>query len=162
MGRMFAGMPFACTDSADASSAAPIGIMTRKSLWPVELREEWIVLLRITENLDIDVRSERWRCHRCSQDLGSARESYKCGCLVSARDPHEVHFPMGPDPEFNFSFDPAWMMIVEFYCPQCATLVETEYLPPGHPLTWDIQLDIDALRRKCALDEARPLAEAKQ
>ena len=40
------------------------------------------------------------------------------------------------------------MMLVEFYCPQCATLVETEYLPPGHPLTWDIQIDLDALKRK--------------
>ena len=27
-------------------------------------------------------------------------------------------------------------------------MVEVEYLPPGHPLTWDIQLDIDALKKK--------------
>jgi hypothetical protein len=28
------------------------------------------------------------------------------------------------------------------------TLIETEYLPPGHPLTRDIELDIDALKEK--------------
>jgi acetophenone carboxylase len=27
-------------------------------------------------------------------------------------------------------------------------LFETEYLPPGHPLTWDIDLDLDALKAK--------------
>jgi acetone carboxylase gamma subunit len=38
--------------------------------------------------------------------------------------------------------------LIEFYCPGCATLVEIEYLPPGHPLTWDIQIDLAALKRK--------------
>lgn len=106
------------------------------------------MLLRITESLDIDVNTERWHCHGCNNDLGSARQSYKLGCLVYDRNPHEIHMPMGPDPEFNFSFDPGWMRLIEFYCPECAKLVETEYLPPGHPLTWDIQIDIDALKQK--------------
>ena len=104
--------------------------------------------VRITEYLDVEVESGRWQCHRCRCDLGPAETSYKCGCLIRARNPHEIHFPMGPDKEFNFSLDPEWMVIVEFYCPQCGTMLETEYLPPGHPLTWDIQLDLDALRRK--------------
>lgn len=38
-------------------------------------------------------------------------------------------------------------MLVEFYCPGCGTLVETEALPPGHPPTHDIELDLDNLRR---------------
>ena len=71
---------------------------------------------------------------------------------MRARDPREIHFPLGPNPEFNFSCDPRWMQIIEYYCPGCATLVETEYLPPGHPITWDIQIDIAALRRKHGLE----------
>ena len=110
------------------------------------------MLIQMTEYLAIDLATERWRCHRCGHDLCSAHESYKTGCLVRARDPREVHFPLGPDKEFNFSFDPDWMMLLEFYCPQCATLVETEYLPPGHPLTWDIQVDLEALRRKYGME----------
>ncbi len=33
------------------------------------------------------------------------------------------------------------------FCPSCAVLIEVEYLPPGHPLTHDIDLDIDALKK---------------
>ena len=111
--------------------------------------------VRITEYLDIDLEAERWCCNRCGHDLGEARESYKRGCLVRERDPREIHFPIGPSKEFNFSFDPEWMRIVEFYCPGCAVMVENEYLPPGHPLTWDIQLDIDKLKKKHGVKSRR-------
>jgi acetophenone carboxylase len=100
---------------------------------------------RITEYLDIDLTTRHWTCNRCSCDLGSAERSYKEGCLIADRDPREVHRPFGLDPEFNYSFDPEWVRLVEFYCPNCVVLLETEYLPPGHPLTWDIELDLDAL-----------------
>jgi acetone carboxylase gamma subunit len=113
------------------------------------------MLLQITEYLDIDLVEERWRCNRCGHDLGDARESYKKGCLVRDRDPREVHFPIGPSKEFNFSLDPKWMRIVEFYCPSCAVMVENEYLPPGHPLTWDIQLDLDKLQQKHGVTSIR-------
>ena len=107
-----------------------------------------MTLIRITETLDIELEHERWCCNRCGGDLGSAREPWKLGALIRDRDPREIHFPIGPSKEFNFSFDPKWMRIVEFYCPQCAVMIDNEYLPPGHPLTWDIQLDIDQLQAR--------------
>jgi acetophenone carboxylase len=39
-------------------------------------------------------------------------------------------------------------MMVEFYCPNCGVMVENEMLPPGHPVTHDIELDIDKLKEK--------------
>ncbi len=108
---------------------------------------------RITEYLDIDVDAERWQCSRCGHDLGSARDSYKKECLIAARDPREIHPPV-VDGEYSFAPDPSWCAIVEFYCPGCAALVETEYLPPGHPLTHDIELDVDALKAKVAAEES--------
>jgi acetone carboxylase gamma subunit len=102
---------------------------------------------RITEYLEIDLVRERWICHRCGHDLGDARESYKKGCLIADRDPREVHPPI-VEGEYGFAPDPEWCRIVEFYCPGCATLLETEYLPPGHPLTHDIELDVDALKAR--------------
>jgi acetone carboxylase gamma subunit len=105
-------------------------------------------LIRITEYLDIELERERWCCNRCGADLGPAREPWKKGALIRERDPREVHLPIGPSKEFNFSFDPEWMRIVEFYCPKCAVMIDNEYLPPGHPLTWDIQLDVDQLKAK--------------
>ena len=101
----------------------------------------------ITEYLTIDIPTERWRCRVCDHDLGPARANYKEGCLVADRNPHEIHDPVVLG-DYTFSPDPEWCHVVEFYCPGCVTMIETEYLPPGHPLTHDIELDIDALKSK--------------
>jgi acetone carboxylase, gamma subunit len=106
--------------------------------------------VEITEYLAIDLPNERWHCRHCGHDLGAARGNYKEGCLVADRDPHEIHDPVVTG-EYTFSPDPEWCRVVEFYCPGCVTLIEVEYLPPGHPLTHDIELDIDALKAKNGL-----------
>jgi acetone carboxylase gamma subunit len=105
----------------------------------------------ITEYLAIDLARETWHCRRCDAELGSARGPYKDALLVCERDPRDVHHPK-IDPEryaFTFAPDPTWCRIIEYYCPQCATQIEVEYLPPGHPLTRDdLQLDIDSLKAR--------------
>ncbi len=105
----------------------------------------------ITEYLAIDLDKETWHCRRCDQNLGSARGPYKEALVVYEREPSEIHDP-AIDPEkyeFTYAPDPAWCRIIEYYCPQCATQMEVEYLPPGHPLTLnDLQLDIDALKAR--------------
>jgi len=109
-------------------------------------------LLRITEYLDLDLGREQWHCNRCGRALGPARENYKKGCLIYDRDPREIH-PAIVKGQYSFSPDPLWVRIVEFYCPGCGTQMETEYLPPGHPLTWDIEIDIDALKQRVSNGE---------
>lgn len=91
-------------------------------------------------------------CFICGQAISSARENYKKGCLLYNRDPREIH-PAGIEGDFTFSPDPNWVRIVEFYCPSCGTQIETEYLPPGHPITHDIELDIDSLKARIASGE---------
>ena len=108
--------------------------------------------IRITEYLDLDVELEKWFCNRCGHELGAARENYKRGCLLYDRDPREIHPPLVSG-EYNFSPDPLWVRIVEFYCPSCGVQMETEYLPPGHPLTWDIQMDLDSLKERLKTGE---------
>ena len=49
----------------------------------------------------------------------------------------------------------AELISAEFYCPGCGVQIETEYLPPGHPVTVDIELDIDRLKRRIAAGEVR-------
>jgi acetophenone carboxylase len=102
---------------------------------------------QITEQLEIDLDTERWQCVRCGHELGSARHNYKHGCVVWERDPTEIHRALA-EGEYTFAPDPAWCRILEFICPGCGTLIETEYLPPGHPITHDIELDVDALKRQ--------------
>ena len=108
---------------------------------------------RVTEYLVIDTATERWRCERCGADLGPARGSYKEGCLVAERDPREVH-PARVEGAYTFAPDPDWCRLLEFYCPGCLALVEVEYLPPGHPITHDIEIDVDVL--KATLAEGTP------
>jgi len=112
--------------------------------------------LQITEYLEVDLARELWCCNRCEKDLGPARENYKRFCLVYERDPRTIHLPYTePDPETGMTYapDPEWCRIVEFYCPHCGVMVENEYLPPGHPLTHDIELDIDALKARHAKEQ---------
>jgi acetone carboxylase, gamma subunit len=103
--------------------------------------------IRVTEYLDLELDGEQWFCNRCNRMLGPARENYKQGCLLYDRDPREIHTPI-VDGQFSFSPDPLWVRIVEFYCPGCGTQIETEYLPPGHPITWDIEINIDSLKKR--------------
>ncbi len=105
----------------------------------------------ITEYLEIDLATERWHCRRCNHDIGPAGSNYKEGLLVYNRDPREIHQPILDESyPFTYAPDPAWCRIVEFYCPSCGTMVENEYLPPGHPLTHDIELNIDQLKARYA------------
>jgi acetone carboxylase gamma subunit len=107
--------------------------------------------VRITEVLDLDLEHEMWCCNRCGRELIGGRENYKKGCLVRERIPREVHNPLVEGSPFSFAPDADWCRILEFYCPQCGVMVETQYLPPGHPVTHDIQLDIDALKERHGL-----------
>ena len=108
--------------------------------------------IAITEYLRIDLERERWECRRCERDLGAARDNYKRGLLVRDRDPREVHRPLIDTSRYAYSFapDPAYTALLEYYCPGCGTLVETEYTVPGHPPVRDIELDIDSLKEKAA------------
>lgn len=103
--------------------------------------------IRITEYLDIDLERETWCCNRCGCQLYSARDSYKKGCVLLERDPKSVYPPVIEE-SFTFSPDSTWVSIIEFYCPNCGTMIDNEFLPPGHPITHDIELDVDALKER--------------
>jgi acetophenone carboxylase len=104
--------------------------------------------VRITESLDIDLASGQWCCQRCGYALAPADENYKTGCLVTEVPLEEAHPPLVHGAARSFTPDPEFCRLLEFYCPSCALTIENEYLPPGHPVTHDIELDIDALRRR--------------
>ena len=106
--------------------------------------------VRITEYLNVDLEREAWCCNHCGTELGSAREDYKTFLLVAEKDPMEIHPPYVDHQPGGFAFspDPDWCRLIEFYCPNCGSLFEVEYLPPGHPLTHDIEIDVDALKAR--------------
>lgn len=104
--------------------------------------------VRITEYLDIDLGAEQWCCHSCGRELIGARRNYKEGCAVAEIPLQEAHPPMVQGAAYSFTPNPDYCRLIEFYCPSCGTLIENEYLPPGHPITHEIELDIDALKRR--------------
>jgi len=104
--------------------------------------------VQITEYLDLDLNSEQWCCNRCGLELAGAEKNYKEGTLVAERDMKEVHPALVEGEQYSFSPDTDYCRLLEFYCPNCATLLETEYLPPGHPITHDIELDMVAIKKK--------------
>ncbi len=106
----------------------------------------------ITENLRIDLGTELWECRNCERELISAHENYKRGLLVYNRDPRDIHKPLLDPSKYKLTYapDPNWCRILEYYCPDCGTMIETEYLPPGHPPVHDIELDLDALKAQWA------------
>jgi len=110
----------------------------------------------ITEYLEIDVEKEFWHCRRCGHAIVSARRNYKEGCLVYARDPATLYPPLMEGERYSFAPDRSICLFVEFYCPVCATLIETEALPPGHPPTHDIEIDIDSLKKEMVREDGRP------
>ena len=103
--------------------------------------------IRITEYLDIDLQAEKWHCHSCGAELADASQNYKHGCLVAEVEMEKAHPPM-TDSEFSFTPDPDFCRLLEFYCPGCGTTLENEYLPPGHPVTHEIELDVPALKAR--------------
>ena len=107
--------------------------------------------VRITEYLEIDLEKEKWCCQRCGHELIEASKNYKQGCLVSERTMAEVHPPLVEGQAYSFQPDPDFCRLIEFYCPACQVMIENEYLPPGHPITYDIELDLDGLKAKHGL-----------
>ena len=105
--------------------------------------------IRITESLDIDLDRLMWCCNRCGEEIIHAKENYKRGCLICAKDPREIHRPI-VETEHSWAPYHEWMNIVEFYCPNCHVMFENEYLPLGHPITHDIELDLESLQEKYA------------
>ena len=52
---------------------------------------------RLGECLDIDLEKEVWCCNRCGFELISARENFKKGCLIYARDPRTINRPLADE-----------------------------------------------------------------
>lgn len=104
--------------------------------------------IRITEYLDIDLEHEQWCCNQCGHRINDARDNYKKGCLVAERPLEDAHPSLTGGDGRSFTPDPDYCRLIEFFCPGCGITISNEYLPPGHPLTHEIELDIDTLKRK--------------
>jgi acetone carboxylase gamma subunit len=99
------------------------------------------VLLPLAEHLYVVQKgTERVvRCD-CGCEFGDYRENWKTKARVFVRDDESLLREIYPQMMHS---DPQWMVLREFYCPGCFTLLEVEAVPPGYPVLFDFQPDID-------------------
>lgn len=72
------------------------------------------------------------RC-RCGHDFGDHRRNWKHRAAVIEREGGTAFFP-GPR-----AADADWMVLREFYCPDCATRLDVEAVPIGYPFIMNFE-----------------------
>jgi acetone carboxylase gamma subunit len=77
----------------------------------------------------------------CGHTFGPLERNWKESARILVRDTEELLEEIY-DPYHRC--DPNWMELREFYCPGCFALLEVEAVPPGYPVIYDFQPDIDA------------------
>jgi len=78
----------------------------------------------------------------CGHEFGDCLENWKEKALVYVRDTRESMNEIFPGPR---ACDVKKMNLREFYCPGCGELLEVEAVPPGYPILFDFQPDLDGL-----------------
>lgn len=81
---------------------------------------------------------------RCGHEFCEVTRNWKLEALVHLRDTEERLRELYPAP---MHCDPEWMNLREYLCPGCATLLEVEAVPPGYPVVFDFQPDLDGFYR---------------
>jgi len=93
--------------------------------------------IRIHESLILEWNSKEGKakieCLKCNTILCDASQNYKECVPYIDRDPREVN---------HMLIDPDWMIYREYYCPNCATLLEVDPTPPSESHLWDINIKL--------------------
>ncbi len=119
-----------------------------KMLSIYQARVEWDdkIVLPYGENLFIvQKRSEECivKCV-CGHEFGDYRRNWKLSALVYVRDTQAKMDQIYPK---MMSANPDWMELREFYCPGCKRQLEVEAVPPGYPIIFDFQPDLETFYR---------------
>lgn len=77
----------------------------------------------------------------CGHEFCEYTTNWKLHSMVYIRDTNDKIDEIYPR---LMGCDPKWMVLREFYCPSCMTMLEVEAIPPGYPILFDFQPDIDA------------------
>ncbi len=102
------------------------------------------ILLPYGEGLFIVETASKERIVRCEcgHDFGDYRTNWKLSALIfvrnTASDMHEIYPKM-------MGSDPDWMELREYYCPGCKRQLDVEAVPPGYPITFDFEPDLETL-----------------
>jgi N-methylhydantoinase B len=84
----------------------------------------------------LEQRAGRIACLSCDADLGPAEDNYKLAAVSRERPAHKVGIPLPPA---DLWIDGS-IVVREFFCPGCATLLDTEVAVEGDDPLFDIRI----------------------
>jgi acetone carboxylase gamma subunit len=105
------------------------------------------ILLPYAEHLYVVEKLDKRRVVKCDcgHEFGEVTRNWKLSALVYVRDTEEKINEIYPP---KMGCHPDWMQLREYICPGCGTLLEVEAVPPGYPVVFDFQPDIDTFYEK--------------
>ncbi len=104
------------------------------------------ILLPLAEHLYIVQKGpERIVKCDCGYEFGDYRKNWKHQAQVFVRNSAEALREIYRPYEHS---DPDWMELREFLCPGCFALLEVEAVPPGYPVIFDFQPDLEGFYNK--------------
>lgn len=81
----------------------------------------------------------------CGHEFGDSSQNWKLKALIYVRDNEEKLNEIYPK---LLHSDPEWMILREYYCPGCYTQLDVEAVPPGYPVIFDFEPDIDTFYKE--------------
>ena len=105
------------------------------------------ILLPLQPHLFIVQKSDGSRVIKCDcgHEFGDYKKNWKLEAQVFVRDTDKSFQEIYP-PMMHCSSE--WMIMREYYCPGCYTLLEVEVVAPGYPVLHDFQPDLEAFYRE--------------
>ena len=118
-----------------------LSILQERAAWPER------ILLPLGLHLYIVERGDGARVVKCDcgHEFGDYKRNWKLEALVYVRDTEEAMREIYPP---LMHADPRWIVLREYYCPGCKTQLEVEAVPPGYPVVFDFEPDLEAFYRE--------------
>ena len=81
----------------------------------------------------------------CGHEFGDYKKNWKLQANIHIRNDKKSLEEIYPQ---MMHCDPKWMELREYFCPGCNTLLEVEALPPGYPIVFDFEPDLELFYEK--------------
>ena len=81
----------------------------------------------------------------CGYEFGDYHVNWKLSALIFVRDSDEKMQEIYPPLMHS---KPNWIQLREYYCPRCRAQLEVEAVPPGYPVVFDFQPDLETFYRE--------------
>ena len=105
------------------------------------------ILLPLSPHLYIVEKEDGSRVVKCDcgHEFGDYHDNWKMQALVYVRDTEEQMQEVYPPLMHS---DPEMVTLREYFCPGCKTQLEVEAVPPGYPVIFDFEPDLETFYRE--------------